>query len=217
MTATLWLLAVQGGLGAFDTLYFHEWRGRLPARPGVRSELALHAGRSVIYGIVFCSLPWMAWTGGAGVLLAGLLATEAVVTFADFVVEDRVRVDLGGVFPGERVMHGLMAIVYGAFLAGFAPLLGDWIGGGGTTLGEASPTPLLVALTCLGVGSLLSGLRDALVACGVRVAAWPWPPSDQPEQTPEDSQAPGRHVAIAMGVVVALAAFTRRRTRSGAA
>jgi hypothetical protein len=169
MTIVLWLLAVQGALGAFDTIYFHEWRAQLAARPEMRSELKLHAPRSAIYGIVFCTLPWVAWTGAAGVLLAGLLATEAVITFADFVVEDRVRAGLGGVFPGERIMHGLMAVVYGAFLARFTPILGSWIGGDHTAHGEGRPVLLLAALTVLGVGSLLSGLRDALATHGIVV------------------------------------------------
>lgn len=175
MTTVLWLLALQGALGAFDTIYFHEWRAQLAARPEMRPELKLHAPRSAIYGIVFCTLPWVAWTGASGLLLAGLLATEAVITFADFVVEDRVRTGIGGVFPGERVMHGLMAVVYGAFLARFTPILGSWIGGDHTSLGEGHPPLLLAALTVLGVGSLLSGLRDALATRGLAVLPWDTP------------------------------------------
>jgi hypothetical protein len=30
MTMALWVLAIQGIIGAFDTLYYHEWRARLP-------------------------------------------------------------------------------------------------------------------------------------------------------------------------------------------
>jgi hypothetical protein len=30
MTIALWLLAIQGVIGAFDTIYYHEWRARLP-------------------------------------------------------------------------------------------------------------------------------------------------------------------------------------------
>ena len=33
MTGALSLLAVQGLLGGFDTVYYHEYRARLPARP----------------------------------------------------------------------------------------------------------------------------------------------------------------------------------------
>ena len=44
MTEVLWLFAIQGLLGAFDTIYFHEWRARLPAlglqsRPELRLYL----------------------------------------------------------------------------------------------------------------------------------------------------------------------------------
>jgi len=176
MNATLGLLGVQGLLGAFDTLYFHEWRARLPARPEATTELRLHAARSAIYAIVFCTIPWMAWLGNIAWILAVLLAVEVVITFADFVVEDRVRIGLGGVYPGERVMHGLMAIVYGAFMAGLLPQLVEWTGGSGPSLGEGAPLAILAALTALGIGSALSGIRDFLAACGVEAAAWPWAP-----------------------------------------
>ena len=36
MRTVLWLLGALGLLGAFDTIYFHEIRGQLPARvPGL--------------------------------------------------------------------------------------------------------------------------------------------------------------------------------------
>jgi hypothetical protein len=211
MTATLWLLTMQGALGAFDTVYFHEWRARLPARRAMRSELALHAVRSVIYGAVFCTLPWVTWSGPAGVLLAGLLVSEAVITFADFVVEDRVRTSLGGVFAGERVMHGLMAIVYGAFMAGFLPVLSGWITGDGTRLGAGSPPFLLAGLTALGVGSFLSGLRDAVAASGVRPGAWPWRQPDPRRQLSGEQSKPARaSLPLLLGAVVLVAVLTRR-------
>jgi hypothetical protein len=44
MTTALWLLAIQGIIGAFDTLYYHEWRAHLPVGgPGTAPELKLHA------------------------------------------------------------------------------------------------------------------------------------------------------------------------------
>ena len=51
MNTVLWLLAVQGALGAFDTLYYHEWRARLPAGvPGTRhvgqTHVQLRRGRA---------------------------------------------------------------------------------------------------------------------------------------------------------------------------
>jgi hypothetical protein len=215
MTAVLWLLAVQGALGAFDTLYFHEWRAQLPARREMRSELVLHAARSAIYGIVFCTLPWAAWIGPAAVVLVGLLVIEAVITFADFVVEDRVRASLGGVYPGERVTHGLIAIVYGAFIAGLVPVLTAWIAGDGTAIGAGAPPLLLAGLTALGVGSSLSALRDALAAAGVAGSAWPWhqPNAMEPASEPTERARAARTPVLALGVL-ALLTIAIRRSRS---
>src|SRR5260370_15792746 len=44
----------------------------------------------------------------------------------DFVVEDWIRKPLGGVYPGERVMHGIMGIVYGAGLVYLVAVLRVW-------------------------------------------------------------------------------------------
>src|SRR5688572_533564 len=66
MIVSLWLLAVQGLIGAFDTLYYHEYRARLPARGRAASlELKLHAARDFLYGVLFLSLPWVQWRGRA--------------------------------------------------------------------------------------------------------------------------------------------------------
>lgn len=72
ISAAVWLLALQGVLGAFDTLYYHEWRARLPARGAAAApELGLHAaGRPV----------WVAWQGLTAAALVGTLAAEIVLT-----------------------------------------------------------------------------------------------------------------------------------------
>src|SRR5205085_3377937 len=99
----LWLLALQGVLGGLDTLYYHEWRARLPARAAfAHTELRLHAGRDFIYAIMFSTLPWLAWQGWWTIGLAALFMAEIVLTLADFIVGDRVRQPLGGVYSGER-------------------------------------------------------------------------------------------------------------------
>ena len=54
MSTVLWLLAIQGVVGAFDTFYFHEWRARLPAGGAQTApELKLHACRSFLYAAIF--------------------------------------------------------------------------------------------------------------------------------------------------------------------
>ena len=176
MTTALWLLAVQGALGAFDTLYYHEWRARLPALAGARPELRLHAARALIYGVVFAALPRAEWRGAWAYALAALLSAEVLITLRDFVVEDRVRRPVGGVFAGERVTHALMAIVYGAMLAHLIPSLIEW-GRGPTALAPHSrpvPAGLTWLLTLMAVGVTASGGRDAYAALGLPGGAWPW-------------------------------------------
>jgi hypothetical protein len=178
MSTALWLLAIQGVLGALDTLYYHEWRARLPAGvPGTRPELLLHAARDSLYALLFGSLPWVAWRGVWAAVLGLVIATEIVITLADFVVEDRVRQPLGGVFPGERCMHTVMAILYGAVLAHLVPvLLGWWQLPTGLAL-EPTPVPsaLRGVLGLMAAGVFGSGVRDLYAALQLPRGHWPWP------------------------------------------
>jgi hypothetical protein len=179
MSAVLWLLGTLGLLGAFDTLYFHEFRGQLPARlPGLSPELKLHAGRSFIYVAVFGTLPWFAWRGAWATVFAALLLAEVCVTLADFIVEDQVRKPLGGLLPGERATHTIMAIVYGAILANLLPILLDWSRSPSGLWFEPAPVPVLLrlALTGLAVGTLVSAGRDLYAVVGFPrpAARWPW-------------------------------------------
>jgi len=49
MRTALYLLIAVAFLGAFDTLYYHEFRAKLPAMgKSARSELQLHAGRDFV-------------------------------------------------------------------------------------------------------------------------------------------------------------------------
>lgn len=178
MSIALWLLAVQGALGALDTLYYHEWRARLPAGvPGSRPELLLHASRDLLYAVLFGSLPWLAWRGAWAAVLALIIAAEIVITLADFVVEDAVRKPLGGVFPGERCMHTVMAIIYGAALGYLVPVLLAWWELPTGLAVEPAPVPqaLRVALSLMAVGVLVSGARDLYAALQLPRGHWPWP------------------------------------------
>jgi hypothetical protein len=176
LTTALWLLAVQGAIGAFDTLYYHEWRARLPALDAARPELRLHAARALIYGVLFAALPRVEWRGAWAYALGALLAAEVFITLRDFVVEDRVRAPLGGVFAGERVTHALMAIIYGAMLANLLPALDAWRRGATAFAPHAEPVPagLLWLLTLMAAGVTASGVRDGYAALGLPGGAWPW-------------------------------------------
>jgi len=181
MQTVLILLAVQGVIGAFDTLYYHEWRARLPARSSqTASELRLHALRDFLYALLFGTLPWLNWQGLWVAVLALVLLAEIGITLADFVVEMRVRKALGDVFAGERVTHAIMGIVYGSMLAHFLPVLRGWwaLPTALTSTVAEVPDALRWALSSMAVGVALSGARDLYAALGLPHGAWPWDTCD---------------------------------------
>ena len=180
MNIALLLLGLQGLIGAFDTLYYHEWKARLPARGHRASrELVLHAARDFLYAILFCTLPWLSWSGAWTVVLLSVFAAEIVLTLWDFVVEIAVRKDLGDVYPGERVTHALMGILYGAMLAMLIPTFLAWWQRTTALVFAPAPIPTWtgIALTAMGVGVLISGVRDLYAALELPGGAWPWKPT----------------------------------------
>jgi hypothetical protein len=177
MSIALWLLAIQGVIGAFDTLYYHEWRARLPARgPGAAAELRLHALRDFLYAVLFGTLPWLAWQGLWLIALAAILVAEIVLTLADFVVEIRVRKPLGDVYAGERITHAVMGILYGAMIANLLPALGQWWSRPTALVVEPAAVPVALrgVLALMAAGVFLSGVRDLYAALGLPHGGWPW-------------------------------------------
>ena len=159
MRIAIWLLFAQALLGAFDTLYYHEYRLRLPHRQGTTTELRLHAARDFAYAIIIGSLGFLTWNGTFAWTLAALLAIEIVITLWDFIEEDRIR----KLPAGERAMHAIMGIIYGAFLANLVPEILRWsrldTGFGGSSHGF----PAWV-LSGLAAGVFVSGIRDLLAS-----------------------------------------------------
>lgn len=178
MNVALWLLAIQGVIGAFDTLYYHEWKARLPAR-GRRaaSELKLHAARDALYAVLFATLPWVAWRGTWVFVLGGVFVAEIVLTLTDFVVEITVRKQFGDVYAGERVTHAVMGILYGAMIATLIPSLIRWSALPTALVIERAdvPDPLRWGLFVMAAGVFLSGLRDLYAALELPHGRWPWP------------------------------------------
>jgi hypothetical protein len=177
MAVALWLLALQGVIGAFDTVYYHEWRARLPGLGfKAASELRLHAARDAFYAVIFATLPWFSWQGFWTIALVAVLVAEIVLTMADFIVEISVRKPLGDVYGGERLTHAAMGILYGAMLANLFPTLREW-GVQSTALRwtPANATPMLRwCLTGMAFGVLLSGVRDLYASLGLPGGNWPW-------------------------------------------
>jgi hypothetical protein len=176
MTVVLWLMLFQGVLGAFDTVYYHEYRARLPAGGlQTRPELLLHGARDIVYAVLFSTLPFVAWHGLLAGALAALIAAEIVITLTDFAIEARTR-EPTGVQPGERITHGLMAIVYGAMIANLAPVALDWWQQPTAWLAVVHDvSPLLRwTLAAMAVGVFASGIRDFWAALGLPGGDFPW-------------------------------------------
>jgi hypothetical protein len=177
MTTALWLLAIQGIIGAFDTLYYHEWRARLAAGgSGTAPELKLHAARDLLYATLFGALPWLEWQGLWAVVLAAIFLMEIILTLTDFVIERRVRKPLGDVYGGERVTHAVMGIIYGAMLANLLPTLWRWLllPTALAPTETAAAEPLRWSLAVMAIGVFLSGARDLYAALGLPHGGWPW-------------------------------------------
>jgi len=131
-----------------------------------------HLRGSIHYPAVDCM------AGAWSIALVGLLLIEIVLTLWDFIVEDWVRKPLGGLYPGERTMHAVMGILYGAMLACLVPNLRHWWRM--PTELATSPVEVLPALRwailLMGIGVLISGLRDLYAAFEMPRSAWPWKP-----------------------------------------
>ena len=155
MTTAIWLLVVQAALGTFDTLYYHEYRLRLPHGEGTSLELRLHAARDFAYAVIIGSLGFVTWNGMLAWVLGALLIIEIAITLWDFIEEDRVR----RLPPGERAMHAIMGIVYGAFLAYLLPEMTHWRAAS-TGFGISDHGVPAWILAVLAAGVFVSGVRD---------------------------------------------------------
>lgn len=122
MILVLKLLLVQTVLGAFDTVWHHELRERLPAKRAAATEVALHAVREFLYGCTFLALAWYEWHGWWALLLVTLLLLEIAVTIVDFIVEDGTR----RLPAAERALHTVLAINVGIVITVLAPVLWAW-------------------------------------------------------------------------------------------
>jgi hypothetical protein len=88
-------------------------------------------------------------------VLAALLLAEIVITLWDFIEEDKIR----KLPPGERAMHAIMGIVYGAFLAYLVPDLLAW-SEMPTGWGAAYHGIPAWILSLIAAGVFVSGVRD---------------------------------------------------------
>ena len=159
--AALAFMIVHAGLGAFDTFVNHEWREHLPRRPTAATELALHAGRSLMFGVIFAGSAWVEWHGAWGWAMLAFMAGEFGVTLVDSVVEDRTR----RLAPLERVNHLLLALNTGIYMAFFgAQVASRWQDLPTALVPAHHPAILVWPLTAATAAVLVWTVRDALAA-----------------------------------------------------
>ena len=122
MDIVILLFVIQGAIGAFDILYHHEFKERLPWRREASGELLLHGARNVLYVFLYLALGWIEYRGAFAWALCAILVMEAGITFWDFVVEDHTRI----LPASERVTHAILTLNYGVILALFTPEILSW-------------------------------------------------------------------------------------------
>lgn len=160
ITQTLWvLITLQICMGAFDTLFHHEFTERLAWRPSQQHELQLHGVRNLFYCALFVGIGWFHFYGVFAWVVGVVLLIELCITLKDFVEEDMTR----KLPASERVTHTLLALNYGAILALLAPVLIAW---------AAQPSSITLVhygwwtalLTIGGLGVSIFGVRDLLAS-----------------------------------------------------
>lgn len=122
MDMLLVMVTLQGVLGAFDTLYHHEFKERLPWRASAHQELWIHSIRNFFYAVIFLSLGWLQWQGIFAWVFVAILVVEVILTLWDFVIEDQTR----RLPASERITHTILALNYGAILVLLVPELLSW-------------------------------------------------------------------------------------------
>lgn len=159
MNLILVLLTLQGAMGAWDTVYHHEWRAKLPQQISAAQELRIHGIRSKLYAIVFAGLACAQWNGAWALVLGGIIGVEIVLTLWDFLVEDNSRK-----LPwSERVLHTVLAINGGAVFGLLAiELLAWWAQP--TALVSVHYEGLSAVLGLFAIGVFASGVRDSLAS-----------------------------------------------------
>lgn len=160
MKTIIYIAIVQAILGAFDTLYYHEYKQQLPRSQKAKKELRLHAARDFAYTIIFLTFGWLEWHGVLALLFSLVIITEIVITIWDFIEEDLTR----KLPAGERAMHTLMAIIYGALLAYLFPIIFTWWQDNDSKTVYVSYGYLSWIMTFFATGVFLSGIRDILAS-----------------------------------------------------
>ena len=169
MEAAVGLLFVLGCLGAADIVLFHSVSHGIRSHEDSRLELWIHSLRGPIYATLYIVLPNFTLSGGWVIGLFALLVVDIVVTVFDFAVEGASREKLGGLPPGEYVLHMLLGMTFGAFAAIAVADSLPWLHESTAIAYQpcVDPIPQFV-LALMAMLVFYSGVLDARAAWGMR-------------------------------------------------
>ena len=170
METASYVLFVLGCLGAADIALFHSVAHGIRSHPDSVSELITHSLRGPTYAALFLFVPNFAMQGLFAWGLAALLVFDVGISICDFSLEQSSRRFLGGLPTGEYVLHMLMAMVFGMFVATLF-CFGSHPFNAPTRLvyaPAAVPAGLRLILLIMAILVLVSGIQDAAAAWRLR-------------------------------------------------
>lgn len=115
MSTALLILGVLAPLGALDVIYYHLYRFHLYQRRASAAEELTHLVRHLCFLAIVALLARGTPSPSVDRVLLALLALDLLNSALDVALEPRSRADLGGLPPGEYLLHFL-----GTFGSGLA-------------------------------------------------------------------------------------------------
>jgi hypothetical protein len=107
VSITLTILGVACTVGAVDVLYYHLYRFRLFEQEGSVAEEITHLVRHVTFLLAIALLSSGSASPAVDRAILALLALDLVNSTIDVILEPRSRAPLGGLPPGEYLVHFL--------------------------------------------------------------------------------------------------------------
>jgi hypothetical protein len=163
MITAIWILFAIGLLGAADIVFYHTISHGIRKHAECRTELLVHSLRGPTYALLFAVLPNFAFHGLWYWALCALLAFDLALSVWDFAIERRSRARLGGLPTGEYLLHVLLGILFGAFVALLLSAAAPWPAQATALVCEPVPVPDLLRwlLLVMAAGVFASGALDA--------------------------------------------------------
>jgi hypothetical protein len=166
MEVATWLLFIIGVLGAIDIALYHSASHGIRSHPDSRAELIVHCLRGPTYAALFLVVPNFALHGVFFWSLVALLVFDVAISIIDFAMERESRRFFGGLPSGEYVLHVLIAMVFGAFVASIFFGAGEWAAEPTAIFWHPAEVPALLRalLAVMAVIVLYSGIMDLRAA-----------------------------------------------------